>query len=405
MAGVGVRSEVARMQSSEAKWNQGPHNPTGIVWMLRRWLVEPSSAIQDPAQRRKARLLSIFILCLFLLFLSINISYFIAVPGYRMPVPDALGYAAMALIYGLSRSRFTTMGVLLMLLMFPLNVFSNVLEGTSLNPAATLAFLLPSYVLASIFLGPLGTAIFGFGTNFVLLLLPWLAPATVPSFSAILGPLGAGVITVTLCIIAMLNRDQIERDRQSGLRSAYNSTLEGWARALEIRDKATEGHSRSVTELAMRLARVCGLRGDDLEYFYRGALLHDIGKMTLPDTILSKHTDLTQEEWQLMRTHPRVAHEMLSSISFLKPSLDIPAYHHEWWDGTGYPYGLKGEQIPLAARIFAVADVWDALRADRPYRKAWLEEQVAQHIKQRSGVQFDPDIVEKFFAMKARNGA
>ena len=379
---------------------KGPGKAGGVIRKLRGWLVEPSIAIQDPAQRRKARLLSIFVLCLFILFFSINLSYLIAVPGYHLPAADAAGYVLMGLIYVLSRSRFTTLGVLILLLMFPLNVFINVLEGTSLNLVATLSFLLPSYVLASIFLGPPGTAVFGYGTNLVVLLLPVLAPAAAPSLASVLGPLSAGVVVVSLCLISMLNRDQIERDRQAGLKSAYNSTLEGWARALEIRDKETEGHSRRVTELSMRLAQACGLRGNDLEYFYRGALLHDIGKMTLPDAILSKHTDLSQDEWQLMRTHPRVAQDLLSSISFLKPSLDIPAYHHEWWNGAGYPFGLKGEQIPLAARIFAVADVWDALLSDRPYRKAWSQEQVVAHLKQKSGVQFDPSIVERFFAMK-----
>jgi putative nucleotidyltransferase with HDIG domain len=388
------------MRETEAFSSRSPCKGAGIVLILRRWLVEPSVAIQDPAQRRKARLLAIFVLCLFILFFSINLSYVIAVPGYHIPVADAAGYGLMGLIYVLSRSRFTTVGVLILLLMFPLNVFSNVLEGTSLNLAATVAFLLPSYVLASIFLGPLGTAVFGYGTNLVLLVLPLLAPAQVPGLSTVLGPLGAGVIVVSLCIISMLNRDQIERDRQVGLKRAYNSTLEGWARALEIRDKETEGHSRRVTELSIKLARACGVSGDDLESFYRGALLHDIGKMTLPDSILTKHTELSQDEWHLMRTHPRVAQDLLSSISFLKPSLEIPAYHHEWWNGAGYPNGLKGEQIPLAARIFAVADVWDALLSDRPYRQAWSKEQVTAYIQQKSGVQFDPAIVERFFAMR-----
>lgn len=373
----------------------------GVIWRLRRLLVEPSPAILDPAQRRKARLLAIFVLCLFVLFFSLNLTYVIAVPGYRLPTADALGYVAMGVIYALSRTRFTTVGVVILLLMFPLNVFGNVLEGTTLNVAATLSYLLPSYVLASIFLGALGTAIFGYGTSLALLALLVLTPSETPTLATVLGPLGACVVTVTLCIISIFNRDMIERDRQFGLKSAYDSTLEGWARTLEIRDKETEGHSRRVTELAMRLAQACGVRGDELEYFYRGALLHDIGKMVLPDSILSKHTDLSKEEWQLMRTHPRVAKDLLSHVAFLAPSLDIPAYHHEWWNGDGYPFGLKGEAIPLAARIFAVVDVWDALLSDRPYRKAWSEEQVVAHIKQQSGEQFDPAIVEKFFAIRA----
>jgi hypothetical protein len=376
---------------------KGPRH--GVIMALRRLLVEPSVAVQDPSQRRKARLLSIFVLCLFLLFLSINLAYLINVPGYHIPVADAVGYVLIALTYALSRSRFAAVGVLIMLIMFPLNVFSNVLEGTSLNLTATLSFLLPGYVLASIFLGPVGTAVYGYGINLLVLALPVLAPDHAPGLTTVLGSLSAGVVTVTLCIISILNRDRIERDRQAGLKSAYLSTLEGWARALEIRDKLTEGHSRRVSQLARRLARACGLRGEELESLDRGALLHDVGKMTLPDSILSKTSELTEAEWVIMRTHPIVAHDLLSSVTFLQPSLAIPAYHHEWWNGAGYPYGLKGEQIPLAARIFAVVDAWDALLSDRPYRKAWTREEVVEHLKNQSGIQFDPQIVERFLAL------
>ena len=247
------------MQGTDSTDAQEGGGRADIVWSLRRLLVEPSTAIQDPAQRRKARLLAIFVLCLFVLFLCINLAYLIAVPGYRVPLADVLGYVAMAVIYALSRTRFTTVGVIILLLMFPLNVFGNVLEGTSLNIAATLSYLLPSYVLASIFLGVLGTAIFGYGTSLALLALLILAPSEAPTLATVLGPLGACVVTVTLCIISIFNRDLIERDRQTGLKSAYDSTLEGWARALEIRDKETEGHSRRVTGLALRLARVLRL--------------------------------------------------------------------------------------------------------------------------------------------------
>jgi putative nucleotidyltransferase with HDIG domain len=213
------------------------------------------------------------------------------------------------------------------------------------------------------------------------------------------GSLATGVIVVTLCAISITHRDQIERDRQAELREAYDNTLEGWSHALEIRDKETEGHSHRVTELTLRLGRACGLDADELEYLYRGALLHDIGKMAIPDSILTKQSGLDAEEWTVMRTHPKIAFDMLSAISFLKPALVIPAYHHEWWNGEGYPFGLKGEQIPLPARIFAVADVWDALLSDRPYRKAWTEEQAIKYLQDHSGTQFDPDIVEKFIAL------
>jgi putative nucleotidyltransferase with HDIG domain len=369
------------------------------VLALRRWLVEPSSKIVDPAQRRRARLLSIFILCLILLFASLNVAYAVTIPEYQLPQADLLGYVFLAAIYVLSRTRFVRLPVAITLTMFPLVVFLNVIQGTSRDVPTTLSFLIPSYVLASIFVSPRSTALYGLGVNLSILLLPTIAPAQVPEHSSILGPLGAGVIAVTLTIIGMLNRDRIERDRQADLRSAYDSTLAGWSRALEFRDKSTEGHSRRVTQLATRLARACGLRGDDLQSVHRGALLHDIGKMALPDAILSKHAQLTEEEAQIMRSHPRVAVDLLSSISFLKPAMAIPAYHHEWWDGTGYPYGLRGEEIPLAARIFAVVDAWDALLSDRPYRKAWTRERAIGYLTRQSGIQFDPQIVKRFLSI------
>jgi HD-GYP domain-containing protein (c-di-GMP phosphodiesterase class II) len=133
-----------------------------------------------------------------------------------------------------------------------------------------------------------------------------------------------------------------------------------------------------------------------LTHIRRGALLHDIGKMGVPDSILLKTDGLTDEEWDKMRKHTDFAYDMLSSIRYLQPALDIPYCHHEKWDGSGYPRGLKGEQIPIAARIFAVADVWDAITSDRPYRKGWSKEQALEHIKEQSGKYFDPQVVEEF---------
>jgi response regulator RpfG family c-di-GMP phosphodiesterase len=177
---------------------------------------------------------------------------------------------------------------------------------------------------------------------------------------------------------------------------AYTYTLEGWARALELRDKETEGHAQRVTEMTLALARALGVGEDDIVHIERGALLHDIGKMGIADSILLKPGPLTDEEWQIMRRHPGYAYDMLSPITYLEPALAIPYCHHEKWDGTGYPRGLKGEAIPFAARIFAVVDVWDALRADRPYRKGWPEEQVRAHLLAASGTHFDPQIIEVF---------
>lgn len=177
---------------------------------------------------------------------------------------------------------------------------------------------------------------------------------------------------------------------------AYDATIEGWSRALDLRDKETEGHTLRVTEMTERLARAMGISEAEIVHIRRGALLHDIGKMGVPDSILLKPDKLTEEEWAIMRQHPQLAFEMLSPIAFLRPALDIPGCHHEKWDGTGYPRGLKGEQIPLAARLFAVVDVWDALRSDRSYQAAWPEEKVLAHIRSLSGTHFDPKAVEVF---------
>jgi len=182
----------------------------------------------------------------------------------------------------------------------------------------------------------------------------------------------------------------------SELTHAYNATIEGWSRALDLRDHETEGHSRRVTELTLELARAVGMSPEDIVLIRWGAELHDIGKMGVPDGILLKPEPLSDEEWALMRRHPELARDMLMPIAFLSRALDIPYCHHEKWDGSGYPNGLRGEEIPLAARLFAIVDVWDALCSDRPYRKAWEREQVLDHIKSLSGTHFDPDLVSVF---------
>ena len=180
---------------------------------------------------------------------------------------------------------------------------------------------------------------------------------------------------------------------------AYEATIEGWARALDLRDKETEGHSRRVTDLSVRLARAMRVSDADCVHIRRGALLHDIGKMGIPDSILLKPSRLNAEEWEIMSRHPQYASELLAPIAYLRPALDIPYCHHEKWDGSGYPRGLRGEDVPLAARIFAVVDIWDALRSDRPYRPAWSEQQAREHLASLAGTHLDPRVVDEFFRM------
>lgn len=180
------------------------------------------------------------------------------------------------------------------------------------------------------------------------------------------------------------------------LQESYETTLEGWAAALDLRDKETEGHSQRVTLLTVELAREIGVSGEALTHLRRGALLHDIGKMGIPDRILHKPGPLTDRERAIMQQHPDNAYHMLYPIAYLRCALDIPYCHHEKWDGSGYPRGLKGEEIPLPARIFSIVDVWDALRSDRPYRKAWPAKKTIAYMKSEAGKSFDPKLAKRF---------
>jgi putative two-component system response regulator len=180
------------------------------------------------------------------------------------------------------------------------------------------------------------------------------------------------------------------------LSEAYDATIEGWSRALDLRDRETEGHTRRVADLTERLAAASGMPPAAIVHVRRGALLHDIGKMGVPDHILHKPGPLDDREWEVMRRHPRLAWEMLHPVAYLRPALDIPFAHHERWDGTGYPRGLEGEDIPLAARLFSVVDVWDALCSDRPYRAAMTRDEAVRHLRDGAGTQFEPRLVERF---------
>ncbi|MFL7814162.1 MAG: HD-GYP domain-containing protein [Anaerolineales bacterium] len=206
-------------------------------------------------------------------------------------------------------------------------------------------------------------------------------------------------------VVIWITVDTLERnfkriiDSEIKLRESYDQTIKGWGKALELFDRETEGHSLRVIELTLKMGEKLGLDGDELEHNRRGALLHDIGKMGVDEILLNKPESLTDEERREVEKHPLNAHKLLKDIPFLEKSMDIPVYHHERWDGTGYPFRLAGEEIPLAARIFAIVDNWDALRADRPYRKAWPKDKVLQYLRNQEGKKFDPALVKLFIDM------
>ena len=201
-----------------------------------------------------------------------------------------------------------------------------------------------------------------------------------------------------------MQAEQEVRQAKLNLEDAYEKTLIGWARALEYHERETYGHSKNVVDLSVELAREMGLGEDELVHVKRGALLHDIGKMGIPENVLLKAGPLSPAEWTIVRKHPRMAYELLRQIEFLQPAIDIPYCHHEKWDGTGYPQMLEGENIPLKARIFSVVDVFHALREKRSYGRVWSDTEAIEYIRGQAGTHFDPHVVDVFIAMMARKG-
>ena len=212
-------------------------------------------------------------------------------------------------------------------------------------------------------------------------------------------PFDRAELRAQISTILRLNRYRKLHRTLDLLHQAYDETLDGWVRAMDLREHELEGHSQRVTRKTLELARFMGVDERQLVHIRRGALLHDVGKIGVPDSILRKPGPLTAEEWTIMRQHPECARSLLEPIAYLQPAIDIPFCHHERWDGQGYPRGLSGEQIPWAARIFSVVDVWDALSSDRPYRQAWPVDRVRDYIRDSFGSAFDPDIASAFLAL------
>ncbi len=205
--------------------------------------------------------------------------------------------------------------------------------------------------------------------------------------------------------ITRLNRYRKLHDANQRVVEAYDSTLSAWVRLLDMRDHETAGHSERVTAATVDLARAVGMSDDQIVHVRRGALLHDIGKLGVPDHILQKPGPLSQDEWVVMKRHPALARELMQEISYLRPAMDIPSYHHERFNGAGYPYGLSGEAIPISARLFAVVDVWDALTNPRPYKQAWPREKAIAQLHADAGTHFDPMAVRLFLELEPANAA
>jgi PAS domain S-box-containing protein len=221
------------------------------------------------------------------------------------------------------------------------------------------------------------------------------------SARAVIDPQTHTVLEIQTASRDITERKKAEKELQTAhkdLQEAYDRTIEGWVRALDLRDRETEGHTQRVTEMTTRIAKVIGFTEEELVHIRRGALLHDMGKMGIPDDILQKPGPLNEAEWEKMRQHPQYAYDMLSPITYLRPALTIPFCHHEHWDGSGYPRGLIGKEIPLEARFFSIIDVWDALCSDRPYRKKMPPKEVTRYLREKSGWLFDPELVEIFLS-------
>lgn len=210
----------------------------------------------------------------------------------------------------------------------------------------------------------------------------------------------ANQIAVALENARLVNKLQSANE---ALEAAYQRTLEGWVQALDLRDNETEGHTLRVADTTVELAKYMGVSGEDLNHVRQGALLHDIGKMAVPDHILLKPGPLTDEEWAVMRKHPATAYTWLKPIEYLGPAIDIPYYHHEHWDGSGYPQHLSGDEIPFWSRIFTIVDVWDAMLSDRPYRKALSQQDTLKFLHDKTGKLFDPRVGQAFFDLLAEN--
>lgn len=388
-----------------------PIHTATLLQRLGRRLLTPSAHITEPDQRRQATLLSGFLLGLIGVAIVLEIVTTMTIgwsfyTGYRQTI---VTICFLAVAYALSRTKYLDVAATLAVVVALVAIFvSGWAEPRGVMGGLFDYLILPLWI-GSLFLNLRTLPLLIICALAGLLTFPLIAPAV--TFNDILiGPFLFTVTTAILLLIVTQHRNRLEQDRRLALQQAhddlaqaYESTIEGWSHALDLRDTETEGHTQRVTKLTLHLARELGICEEELVHIRRGALLHDIGKMGVPDQILRKPTTLTAEEWVVMRQHPIYAYDFLAPIAYLGPALAIPYCHHEKWDGTGYPRGLKGEEIPFAARLFALVDVWDALSSDRPYRRGWPRADVIAYIRAHAGSHFDPTLTDAFLRVMERS--
>lgn len=362
--------------------------------------------IDDPALKRKGQLLALFLgLCWGLLTYSMINTIFVYLirpsAEYRLyTIENLIGYIPLHIFWRMNKRGKVILAANLAILLV-------ILASLALGDARYIEYLMIVFAL------PVGMSSFIIrpGSSF------WFAGLTAIGYtisSLFTGYTWEYNLTAVMALFALAfmtwatasqleqtlsGNDKLLLDLKKSndeIQTAYQTTLEGWSRALEIRDRETQGHTKRVTELTLQIARRMKFDDETLTHIHRGVLLHDIGKLGIPDEILRKPNSLTEKEMRIIRLHPQIAIELLKPIEYLKPALNIPRYHHEKWDGSGYPHGLRGEEIPLEARIFAVVDVFDALTHDRVYRKAMKIEEAVEYIRSEAGKHFDPVVVEVF---------
>ncbi len=380
---------------------------SGLISKLKRWPAQfVAVRAENPAQLRRGQLLAGFLFLLYVPLVALiinNIYYYVVAPSAEFAeylISDLLAFLIILFLWLQNRrGRTRVIGVVTAVLasagiafiyspgkpndglvLFILPIF---IASFAIEPRASFWIYLTSLLMytAAMYQSDQFAQYDATGMTalFVVAIITWVA---------------SGRLEDAVSRIETLNAD-LQTSNQE-LKDSYETTLEGWSHALDLRDKETEGHTLRVTELTLRIAQAMGFSAEQLVHVRRGTLLHDIGKMGVPDYILHKAGPLTEAEWEAMKRHPRYAFELLSPIKYLEGALDIPHHHHEKWDGTGYPDGLRGEEIPLAARIFAVVDVYDALTSDRPYREAWPKARALEYIRNEAGRHFDPAVVNIF---------